>query len=265
MQIHLPQADGVGGRVAGRHGRDRLNVAHVGHGGQGAHRGGDCAAEIRRVHGMGDVQRAEVAGDIFPDMGIAEVFIIGGRRTDLQDLGTQIAHGDPPGHWTGAVHGVFKHDVRVAGFKLDLRQALEQVAGADPAFAHPLVGHQLRIEVADGAVGEGFAVQPFDIIRREQRHLRVFFRQLESDIRDHHPQRQGFDADFLIGIFTPGIKEAQNIRMVRVQPDRPRPLAGTELVGIGEGILQHLHHRHHAGGLVFDALDRRPGLAQVRE
>jgi hypothetical protein len=33
-------------------------------------------------------------------MGIAEVFIIGGRRTDLQDLGTQIAHGDPPGHWT---------------------------------------------------------------------------------------------------------------------------------------------------------------------
>ncbi|VGP59110.1 hypothetical protein SB00610_02835 [Klebsiella quasipneumoniae subsp. similipneumoniae] len=214
---------------------------------------------------MGDIQRAEVAGDIFPDMGIAEVFIIGGRRTDLQDLGTQIAHGDPPGHWTGAVHGVFKHDVRVAGFKLDLRQALEQVAGADPAFAHPLVGHQLRIEVADGAVGEGFAVQPFDIIRREQRHLRVFFRQLESDIRDHHPQRQGFDADFLIGIFTPGIKEAQNIRMVRVQPDRPRPLAGTELVGIGEGILQHLHHRHHAGGLVFDALDRRPGLAQVRE
>jgi transposase len=46
-------------------------------------------------------------------------------------------------------------------------------------------------------------------LRREQRHLRVFFRQLESDIRDHHPQRQGFDADFLIGIFTPGIKESK--------------------------------------------------------
>lgn len=123
--------------MPGRHRGNRLNVAHVGHGGQGAHRGGDCAAEIRRVHGMGDVQRAEVAGDIFPDMRIAEVFIIGGRRTDLQDLRTQIAHGDPPGHRTGAVHGVFKHDVRVAGFKLDLRQALEQVAGADPAFAGP--------------------------------------------------------------------------------------------------------------------------------
>ena len=208
VQIHLPQADGVGGRVAGRHRGNRLNVAHVGHGGQGAHRGGDCAAEIRRVHGMGDVQRAEVAGDIFPDMRIAEVFIIGGRRTDLQDLRTQIAHGDPPGHRTGAVHGVFKHDVRVAGFKLDLRQALEQVAGADPALADPLVGHQLRIEVADGAIGERFAVQPFDVIRREQGHLRIFFRQLEGDIRDHHPQRQGFDADFLIGIFTPGIKKA---------------------------------------------------------
>ena len=89
-----------------------------------------------------------------------------------------------------------------------IRQALEQVAGADPALADPLVGHQLRIEVADGAIGERFAVQPFDVIRREQGHLRIFFRQLEGDIRDHHPQRQGFDADFLIGIFTPSIKKA---------------------------------------------------------
>ena len=50
-----------------------------------------------------------------------------------------------------------------------------------------------------------------------------------------------------------------------MQPDRTRPLAGAELIGVGEGVLQHLHHRHHPRRLVFDALDRRPGLAQVGE
>ena len=265
VQIHLPQADGVGGRIAGRHRGNRLYVAHIGYRGQGAHRGGDSAGKIRRVHGMGDVQRAEVAGDILADMGVTEVLIIGGWRTDLQNFRTQIAHGDPSGHRIGAIDGIFKHDVRIAGLKLDLRQALEKVAGADPALADPFVGHQLRIEIADGAVGEGVTVQPLDVIRREQGHLRVFFCQLEGDIGDHHSQRQGFDADFLIGILTPGIEEAQNIGMVRMQPDRSRPLAGAKLVGIGEGVLQHLHHRHHPGGLIFDALDRRPGLAQVGE
>jgi hypothetical protein len=66
-----------------------------------------------------------------------------------------------------------------------------------------------------------FTVQTLDVIGREQRHLRVFFRQLEGDIRDHHAQRQGFDADFLIGVFAFGIEETQNIGMVRVQVDRP--------------------------------------------
>ncbi len=108
---------------------------------------------------MGDVQRAEVAGDIFPDMRIAEVFIIGGRRTDLQGSpNTDCSLVTRPATGLARFTVSSNMSVRVAGFKLDLRQALEQVAGADPAFADPLVGHQLRIEVADGATGERFAV-----------------------------------------------------------------------------------------------------------
>ena len=50
-----------------------------------------------------------------------------------------------------------------------------------------------------------------------------------------------------------------------MQVNRARALTRAKLVGIGEGIFQHLHHRDHAGGLVFDALDRRARFTQVRE
>ena len=53
--------------------------------------------------------------------------------------------------------------------------------------------------------------------------------------------------------------------MVRVQVNRPRPLARAKLVGIGKRIFQHLHHRDDAGRLVFDALNRRARFPQVRE
>jgi len=53
--------------------------------------------------------------------------------------------------------------------------------------------------------------------------------------------------------------------MMGVQIDRAGPLARAELVGVGEGVFQHFHHRYHAGGLILDALDWRPGFAKVGE
>jgi ribonucleoside-diphosphate reductase alpha chain len=55
-------------------------------------------------------------------------------------------------------------DVRIAGFKLNFRQPLEQIAGADPAFTNAVVGHQLRIHLADGDIAKGFAVQSLNVI-----------------------------------------------------------------------------------------------------
>ncbi len=53
--------------------------------------------------------------------------------------------------------------------------------------------------------------------------------------------------------------------MMRVEPDRARALTRAKLIGVGEGVLQHLHHRNHARRLVLDAFDRRAVFAQVRE
>ena len=50
--------------------------------------------------------------------------------------------------------------------------------------------------------------------------------------------------------------------MVCMQIYRPAS-ARAQLIGIGKGIFQHLHHRHHAAGLVFNQFDRRTGLTQV--
>ena len=51
--------------------------------------------------------------------------------------------------------------------------------------------------------------------------------------------------------------------MVGVEVHRARTLAGAQLVRVGEGVLQQLHHRDHAGGLVLDLLDRRAVLTDV--
>jgi hypothetical protein len=51
--------------------------------------------------------------------------------------------------------------------------------------------------------------------------------------------------------------------MVGVQIDRPRPLPRTELVGVGERILQEFHDGNDAGRLVLDLLDRRAHFAKV--
>ncbi len=45
----------------------------------------------------------------------------------------------------------------------------------------------------------------------------------------------------------------------------PRTLAGTELVGVGEGVLQQLHDGDDAAGLVLDALDGGAHLPQVAQ
>ncbi|MNS76625.1 hypothetical protein D3C72_1101780 [compost metagenome] len=50
-----------------------------------------------------------------------------------------------------------------------------------------------------------------------------------------------------------------------VEIHRARALTRTQLVSVGKRIFQHFHHRDHARGLVFDALDRRAGLPQIRQ
>ena len=50
-----------------------------------------------------------------------------------------------------------------------------------------------------------------------------------------------------------------------MQIDGPRPLTRPQLVGVGERILQQLHHGNDAAGLVLNALDGRAHLTQIAQ
>ena len=183
----------------------------------------------------------------------------------MQDLGAKVGVGDAACDGVGFVHRVFKHDVGVAGFKLDLGEGLEELARVDLGFADAVVFHHLVVVFGDGDVGEGFAVDAFDIVGGEQVHVVVAFGQFEGDVGDDHAQRQGFDADFFVCVFALGVQELHDVRVVGAEVDGPRTLARAELVGVGEGVFEELHHGDDAGRLVFNALDGRSGFAEVAE
>ena len=164
VQVHLAKTDGMGGGIARRHRWHRANVAHVRDCRQAAHRHLDRAGKIWRIHGMSNVQRPQVAGDILAYAGIIQIFIKGRRGVDLQNFRAQVTHVNSPGNRIGAVDGIFKHDVGIAGLELNFCQPLEQFPGADPTFADPLVGDQLRIHLADGDIAKRLAVQALDVI-----------------------------------------------------------------------------------------------------
>ena len=100
-----------------------------------------------------------------PDLRVIEIFIVGGGTVNLQNLRAQVAHIDPTGNRIGAIHRIFKHDVRITRLKLDLGQPLEEFAGVNVFFAHAFVGHQFVIPLTHGDITERFAVNPFHVIR----------------------------------------------------------------------------------------------------
>ena len=117
----------------------------------------------------------------------------------------------------------------------------------------------------DVDVSERLAIDALDVVRREQVHVVVALGELERDVRDHDAQREGLDADLLVRVLTLGVEELVDVRVVGVQVHRTGALTRTELVGVGEGVLQELHHGDDARGLVLDVLDGRAVLAQVRQ
>src|SRR5699024_3031336 len=90
VEVHLPQTDRVGLPVALGDGRHGLDVGGVRDGGEAADRGGDGLREVRRVHRLGDVQRAQVAGDVPAQLVVGQVDVHRRGGRDLQDLRAQV-------------------------------------------------------------------------------------------------------------------------------------------------------------------------------
>ena len=265
VQVHLPQPHRMGLVVATPHRRHAVDGRHFRDGGQRTHRRFHRCAQIGAIHGSGDVQRTQVAGNVGAQMTIAQIVVEGGRLVDLQNFGTQVGHGDAPLDGVGRVHRVLEHDVGIAALELDLGQRLEELAGIDLLLADALVTHHFVVFLGDRNFREGLAVDLFHVMWREQVHVGIALGQLEGHVRNHHTQRQRLDADLLVGILALGVQEAQDVRMVGVQVHRAGALPRAQLVGIRERIFQQLHHRNHTGRLVLDALDGRAQLAQVGE
>ena len=263
VQVHLTQTDRMRGVVALTDRRHRVDEGLVGDRGQTTDRGLDGPGEVRGIHRGGDVQRSQVAGDVIADLGVGQIVVERRRGRDLQDLGAQVRVGDASLNRVGAVHRVLEHDVRVTGLELDLGEGLEELTGVDLRLADPRVLDHLLVVLGDGHVGEGLAVDPLHVVRAEQVHVVVALGQLEGDVRDHHTQREGLDADLLVGVFPLGVQKTHDVGVVGVQVHRAGTLTGTELVGVGERVLQQLHHRDDTGGLVLDVLDRRADLTDI--
>ena len=173
--------------------------------------------------------------------------------------------GDLAVNGVGPVHRVLEHDVRVARLELKLGEGLEELAGLDLGFADPRVVNHLVVLLGDRDVGESHPVDALDVIRREQIHVLVLLGQLEGDVRDHHAQAQCLDSDLLVSVLPLGVQEAINVGVVGMQVNRTGTLTRTQLVGVGERILQQLHDRDDPGALVFDVLDRGAVLANVAQ
>ncbi len=264
MQVHLAEADGVALLIGAANRRHRVDAGVLGHRGESAnrrlHRVGQAA-----IHRLGDVERTQIAGDVAADMRIREVLVVCARLLHLQDFRAQVGHGHAAFDWVGAVDRVLEHDVRVAGFELQFGDGGEELTGVDVGLLDAVVGHHLVIMLGNGDVGERLAVHAFHVVRAEQGHLGLLLGQFERDVRNHHAKSQRLDADFLVRVLPLGVQKAQDVRVVGVEVHRARALTRAELVGVGEGILQQLHNRNHATGLVFDVLDRSAELAQVAQ
>ena len=148
---------------------------------------------------------------------------------------------------------------------MNLGEGFKELARIDLGFADPRIFDHLFVVLRDGNVGERCAVDALDVVRRKEVHIVVALGKFERNIGNNHAQRKGLNADLLVGVFALGVQEFHDVRVMRMQVDRARTLPSAQLVGVGEGILQKLHHGDHPGRLVFDLFNRRTGFPQVTQ
>ena len=135
--------------IAARNRRNRADMAHICNSRQRTDRGLNGLTKIRAIHGCGNIERAEVAGNILAEMLIGQIIIKDAGFAHLKNFRAEIAHGDAAINRIGAVHRVFKHDVRIAGLKLDFCQHLEEVTRVDLLLADTTVIHHFAVFFGD--------------------------------------------------------------------------------------------------------------------
>ena len=265
MQVHLPQADGVRSVVALANRWHRVNRSLLTDRSQATDGSLDSATKVRRVHGHRNIQRTEVTGNVLTHVLVGQVRIVGRRGVDLQNLRAEVRHVNAALNRVRAVNRVLEHDVRVAGLKLNLSDGLEELTRVDLLLTNTRVLDHIRVVLSDINVRERLTVDTLDIVRAEEVHVVVTLGQLKRDVRNDNAKRQRLDANLLVRVLTLGIQEAHDVRVVRVQVDSASTLTSTQLVSVGEGVLQQLHNRDDTGRLILDVLNRSTLFTQVAQ
>ena len=107
---------------------------------------------------------------------------------------------------------------------------MEKLAGVNLFLTNVGVVNHLPVLFRDGNIAERHPVNPLDIVGAEQVHRFLVARQLESNVGNHDPQRQGLDANLLVRVLTLGVQERHDVRVERADVDRSRALASSQLV-----------------------------------
>ena len=185
VQVHLTETDRVGLRIPLANRRYRVDRRHIADRSETANSGADRTTDVIRIHCQGDIHRTEVAGDVFTDVLVAEVGVVVRRRVHLQNLAAQVRHVDATVDRVCPVHSVFEHDVRVSRLELQLSECLEELARIDLRLADAGVIDHLVVVFADRDVTKRLAVDPLDVVGREQVHRFVALGEVEGDVRDY--------------------------------------------------------------------------------
>ena len=269
VKVHLSEADGPGLPVTLVDRRRAGEVSFCRHVGQERLSVPDCLPEVFLVglHHLRDVERAKVASDISSRNLKLSSGVEGGRGLRLQDLRAKVGHRDPTDvrGRVVVVDRVLKHEVRVSRLELQFCDRREQLTSVDLGLADVGVIHHPLVLLRHRDLGERDPVLLLNVVRREQVHVVVVLRQLEGDVRDDDSDRQGLDADLLVGVLALGVEEGQDIRVVRVEVHGTCALTLAELVDVREGVFEQLHERDYSRRLVLVVLDRCAGLPDVAD
>ena len=149
MEVHLAQADGVAHGVTAGDRRHRLDIRQIGDSSQAADCGLDGLGEVRGIHGLRDVERAKVAGNVLTNVRVGEVIVVGRGLGHLEDLRAQVRHGDAALDGVRSVDRVFEDDVGVTGLELNFSNGLEETTCVDLLLVDTAIVNHLVVLLGD--------------------------------------------------------------------------------------------------------------------
>src|SRR5699024_1361566 len=86
---------------------------------------------------------------------------------------------------------------------------------------------------------------------------------LKDNIRDYDTQGKSLDTDLFVRVLSLSVQEGHNVRVTSVKVHSTSALSRSQLVSVGESILQLLHNRDNSGSDTIGILDTSTFFTKV--